>query len=219
MYSSTLFHAWNVQSARSHSLSEALKSIFEVRMSSNCILRLFQVSSVNNLADRPSRSLSLADSRLSVSCWKRLQDAFGGPDGHSVDLIALPSNVMRSSSGATLPFFSPHATPGCSGVNLFSQSPDIHPPRLFSFPYVFSANLPHPQCSPLHVLICNLVYRRGPGCYASSFWWALLPHCPSSSLLLARKGQVGVLHPPSKNGYQDSWPLPWDLWAFRIEPI
>ena len=51
------------------------------------------------------------------------------------------------------------------------------------------------------------------------FWWALLPHCPSSRLLLAREGHVGVLHPPSKNGYQDPWPLPWDLWAFRIEPV
>ena len=324
VYSSTLFHAWNGQSARSHSLSEPLKSIFEVLMSSNCILRLFQVPSVNNLADRPSRSLSLADSRLSASFWKRLQDAFGGPDGHSVDLIALPSNVMRSSSGAMLPFFSPHATPCCSGVNLFSQSPDFHPPRLFSFPYVFppiclfpnllrflssicnliyrrslsladsrlsasswkrlqdasggpdghSVDLialpsnvmrsssgamlpffsPHatPGCSGVNLFsqspdfhpprlfscpyvfppiclfpnllrflssICNLIYRRGPGCYASSFLVALLPHCPSSSLLLARKGQVGVLHPPSNNGYQDSWPLPWDLWAFRIEPI
>ena len=55
-------------------------------MSTNCLLRLFQVPSVNNLADRPSRSLSLADCRLSAICWKRLQDAFGGPNGHSVDL-------------------------------------------------------------------------------------------------------------------------------------
>ena len=164
--SSTLFHAWNGQSARSHSLSEALKSIFEALMSTNRILRLFQVPSVNNLADRPSRSLSLADSRLSASCWKRLQDAFGGPNGHSVDLMALPSNVMRSSSGAMLPFFSPHPSPGCSGVNLFSQSPDIHPSHLFSYSYV--SDLPHPQCSPLHVLICNFIHRRGSGCFASS---------------------------------------------------
>ena len=106
-------------------------------MSTNCILRLFRVPSANNLADQPSRSLSLADSRLSVSCWKRLQDAFGGPNGHSVDLMALPSNVMRSSTGVMLPFFSPHPTPGCSGVNAFSQSPDFHPPQLFSNPYVF----------------------------------------------------------------------------------
>ena len=217
--SSALFHAWNGQSARSHSLSEALKSIFQALMSSSCILHLFQVPSVNNLADRPSRSLSLADSRLSASCWKRLQDAFGGPDGHSVDLMALPSNVMRSPSGAMLPFFSPHPTPGCPGVNLFSQSPDIHPPCLFSYPYVFP-----PICLIPNVLRFMSSFAISfivvvPDVLPRRFWWALLPHCPSSSLLLAREGQVGVLHPPSKNGYKDSWPLPWDLWAFRIEPI
>ena len=162
--SSTLFHAWNGQSARSRSLLEALKSIFEALMSTNCILRLFQVPSVNNLADRPSRSLTLADSRLSASCWKRLQDASGGPNGHSVDLMALPSNVMRSSSGAMLPFFSPHPTLGCSGVNLFSQSPDIHPSHLFSYLYVFppspmfSASCPHLQYhSPLWFCMFCLV--------------------------------------------------------------
>ena len=106
-------------------------------MTTNCFLRLILVPSVNNLADRSSRSLSLADSRLSVSFSKRLQDAFSYPNSHSVDLMALPSNVMRSSTGAMLPFFSPHPTPGCSGVNVFSQSPDIHPPLLFSNPYVF----------------------------------------------------------------------------------
>ena len=204
--SSALFHAWNGQSARSHSLSDALKSIFEALMSTNCILRLFHVPSVNNFADRTSRSFSLADSRLSVGCWKRLQDAFGGPNGHSFDLMALPSNVMRSSSGAMLPFFSPHPTPSCSGVNVFSQSPDIHPPLLFSNPYVFRFMSPFP-------VSFTIVFppRR--------FWSALLPHCPSSSLLLAREGQVGVLHPPFNSGYQNSWPLPWDLWAFRIDPL
>ena len=190
-------------------------------MSTNCILRLFQVPSVNNLADRPSRSLSLslADSRLSASCWKRLQDAFGDPNGHSVDLMAIPSNVMRSSSGAMLPFFSPHPTPGCSGVNLFSQSPDIHPSHLFSYPYVFP-----PICLIPNVLRFMSSFAISftvvvPDVLPRRFWWALLPHCPLSSLLLAREGQVGILHPPSKNGYQDSWPLPWDLWAFRIEPV
>ena len=113
--------------------------------------------------------------------------------------MALPSNVMRSSSGAMLPFFSPHPTPGCSGVNLFSQSPDIHPPRLFSYPYVF----------PLICLIPNVLRFISsfaisftvvvPDVLSRRFRWALLPHCPSSSLLLAREGQVGVLHPPSNN--------------------
>lgn len=50
-------------------------------MATNCILHLFLVPSVNNLVDRPSSSLSQADSRLSVSFWKWLQDAFGGPNG------------------------------------------------------------------------------------------------------------------------------------------
>lgn len=87
--------------------------------------------------DRPSSSLSQADSRLSASFLKWLQDAFGGPNGHSVILMALPSNGVRSSTGAMVPFFSPHPTPACSGVSVFSQSPDIHPPLLFFNPYVF----------------------------------------------------------------------------------
>ncbi len=214
-----LFHAWNGQSARSHALSNALKSIFEALMSTNCILRLFLVPSVNNLADQPFRSLSPADSRLSLSYWKRLQDAFGGPNGHSVDLMALPSNVMRSSTGVMLPFFSPHPTPGCSGVNVFSQLPDIHPPQLFSNPYVFP-----PICLIPNVLRFMSSFRVSftivvPDVRPRRFWWALLPHCSTSALLLAPEGEVGVLFPPSKSGYQDSWHLPWDLWAFRIDPM
>ena len=46
--STALFHAWNSQSAKSHALSDALKSIFEALMSTNCILRLFHVPSANN---------------------------------------------------------------------------------------------------------------------------------------------------------------------------
>ena len=133
--------------------------------------------------------------------------------------MALPSNVMRSSSGATLSFFSPHHTPGCSGVNLFSQSPDIYPSHLFSYPHVFPPICLIPNvlrfmssfAISFTVVVSNVLPRR--------FWWALLPHCPSSSLLLGREGQVGVPHPLSKNGYQDPWPLPLDLWAFRIEPV
>ena len=219
VYSSTFFHAWNDQCARSHSLSDARKSIFEALMASNCILRLILVPSANNLADRRSRSLSLEDSHLSVSFWKRLQDAFGGPIGHLVDLMALPSNVMRSSTGAMLPFFSPHPTPGCSGVNVLSQSPDIHPPLLLSNPYVFPPICLIPNVlrfmsssAVLFTLVVPYVWPRG-------FWWALLPHCRSSSLPLAPKDQVGVLHPPSTSDYQNSWPLPWDLWAFHIDPF
>ena len=166
-------------------------------MSTNCILRLFHVLSANNLADQPSRSLSLADSRLSVSCWKRLQDAFGGPNGHSVDFMALPSNVMRYSTGVMLPFFSPHPSPGCSGVKVFSQSPDFHPPQLFSNPYVFP-----PICLIPNVLRFLSSFRVSftivvPDVRPRCFWWALLPHCsPSSLFLRVRARWVFCDHPP-----------------------
>ena len=76
-------------------------------MTTNCFLRLILVPSVNNLADRSSRSLSLADSRLSVSFWKRLQDAFGGPNGHSVDLMALLSHALLDWCNAAVLFSTP----------------------------------------------------------------------------------------------------------------
>ena len=179
----------------------------------------FALQASGLLGPKPKFLFGFADSRLSVSCWKRLQDAFGGPNGHSVDLMALPSNVMRSSTGVMLPFFSPHPTPGCSGVNVFIQLPDIHPPQLFSYPYVFP-----PMCLIPNVLRFASCFRVSftivvPDVRPRRFWWALLPHCSPSSLVLAREGKVGVLHPPSKSGYRDFWPLPWDLWAFRIDPV
>jgi len=218
--SSTLFHAWNGQSARSHSLSEALKSIFEALMSTNCILRLFQVPYVNNLADRPSRSLSPADSRLSASCWKRLQDAFGGPDGPSVDLIALPSNIMRSLSGAMLPFFSPYPTRGCSGVNLFCQSPDIHLPHLFSCPYVFP-----PIClSPMFSTSCPHLQSPSPSWFRifclvgfGGLFFHIVLHLVCS--LGVRVKWVFFIHPPRMVIKIPGLCLGTDLWAFRIEPI
>jgi len=217
--STALLLGWNNQGARSHAFSDALKAIFEVLMATNCNLRLHRVPSEHNLADPPSRSLSLADSSLSNICWNRLQDAFGGPNGHSVDLMALSSNAMHDPTGARLPFFSPHPTPGCHGVNIFSQSLDLHPPHMFSNPYVFLPLI----CLIPNVLrfLCTLQVKFTmvvPDIQPRRFWWVLLPHRSPSSLLLARQGDVGALRRPSKSGYEDIWPLPWDLWAFRINP-
>ena len=50
-----LFHSWNGQSAKSHGLAEALKSIFKTTLECNCVLR-------------PSRSLTMSDSSLSKRC-------------------------------------------------------------------------------------------------------------------------------------------------------
>ena len=70
--------------------------------------------------------------------------------------MALPSNVVRFSTGAMLPFFSAHPTPGFSGVSVLSQSPDIHPPLLFFNPYVFPpiCLIPNvPQCPVARVFV------------------------------------------------------------------
>ena len=64
-----LVHAWNKQRSRSHAFSDALKAIFTVLLSTNSTLKLFHVPSVANIADPASRSLSLADAKLSADVW------------------------------------------------------------------------------------------------------------------------------------------------------
>lgn len=214
---SALLHAWNRQSAKSHGLSEALKSISQAAWDCNCVLRLFHVPSALNLADKPSRALTLADSRLSRESWELVQDAFGGYVGHSVDLMALPSNAVCDRMGNSLPFFSPWPTPGCKGVNVFAQLTGRQPLALFSNPYVFP-----PICLIPNVLwllrSARLVFTLVvPDVQPRRFWWPLLPHDSHSGLCLGRRGDIGIIQPPSKSGYNRSWPLPWDLWAFRIE--
>ncbi len=86
----------------------------------------------------PSRRLTPADSALSLPYWQQVQTLFGGPQGHSVDLMALPSNVRPHLDGAPLPFFSPFPVAGATAVNLFAQDPAHHPSSLFRNPYVFS---------------------------------------------------------------------------------
>ena len=57
-------------------------------------------------ADSPSRRLSFQDSKLSPAMWGLLQDLYGCPKGHSIDLMAGASNVQTDLSGNPLPLFS-----------------------------------------------------------------------------------------------------------------
>ena len=50
-----------------------------------------------------------------------VQSEFGGPTGHTCDLMALDSHVMCDRDGTPLPLFSPYPTPALCGVNLFTQ--------------------------------------------------------------------------------------------------
>ena len=83
--------------------------------------------------DEPSRYLSKSESMLSRQAWSRVQAAFGGRCGHSLDLMALESNAQRHLSGNTLPHFTPCASKEAAGLiylpsarNLKSSYGKIH---------------------------------------------------------------------------------------------
>ena len=214
--SQVLSKAWQNQRGKSHSLISALKRLFSVVSASNIHLTLHYIRSDAYPADAPSHSFSLQDSKLSQEAWTIVQGRFGGSSGHSVDLMALPSNVQLHSSGSPLPFFSPFPVPGAAGVKLFAQLPH-HQPLLFSNPYVFPPIVLVPQVLRFIICLgfqCTLVV---PDLRPRKFWWSLLR--PYESFLLAPKGTKGVVLPPSHAGFSTTWPLPWDLWVFRIIPV
>lgn len=179
-------------------------------------MKLSHVPSAANIADPASRSLSLADAKLSADIWSQIQTAFGGNTDHTVDLMTLPSNVMHDSSGKPLSFFSPHPTPGCLGVNIFSQLPHRHPLHVFANPYVFP-----PICLIPNILrfLRNITVAFSivvPDVQPRRFWWPILTNIASASFCFGRKGQTGIVLPPSRRGFNSKWPLPWDIWALRV---
>ena len=181
--------AWKVQRGRSHSLISALKQLFSVVSisASNVHLPLHFSGSDANPAVVPSRSLSLQDSKLSQETWTLVQERFGGSSGHSVDLMALPSNVQSHPAGSPLLFFSPFPVPGSAGVNLFAQLPR-RLPLLLTNPYFFLPIVLIPEVLRFITCLsfsCTLVV---PGLRPRKFWWSLL--APFKGYLLALKGVV-----------------------------
>ena len=102
----------------------------------NLQIKLSHVPSASNPADGPSRVLSALDSKLTPKTWSMVESRFGGESGHTFDLMALDSNAVPDVSGNPLPHFTPFASPGSWGVNLFAQ--DLTDKRLpMKNPYVF----------------------------------------------------------------------------------
>lgn len=66
-----------------------------------------------NEAVLPSRSLSYSNACLNIGSWQCVERQFGP---HSVDLMAIDSNVMKSSGGTARPHLTPYPTPYSSGV-------------------------------------------------------------------------------------------------------
>ena len=208
-----LVRSWNRQGSRSQSYSAVLNKLFHTMTKLNIDLHLTFVPSSQNHADSPSRRLSLQNAKLCPSLWILAQELYGG---HSVDLMARPPNAQSDLSGAQLPFFSENSLPRSLGVNVFAQSPDLYDTSVFKNPYVFP-----PICLIPHVIkymkSLQLPYTIVvPDVRPRRFWWPLLTSTCSLRYLLAVAETVGALLSPSKNGFSNSWPIPWDLWVFRI---
>ena len=103
--SQVLLHSWNRRGSHSHSLVTALQCLFETTLNLNIDLHVHYIPSPENPADSPSRRLSFQDSKLSPAVWALVQNLYGGPEGHSIDLMARPSNIQTDLSGKPLPFF------------------------------------------------------------------------------------------------------------------
>ena len=137
---------WERQLFQMPALFSVLTDIVFLTLKFNLALKAFLVSSSSeNPTDLLSRSLSDADCKLSPFAWKQVDQVFGS---HSLDLMALSSNVHCDSDGQPPCFFSPFPNPGSSGTNLFAQLLDLSENAYVFPPYVLVM---------LSVLMCNLV--------------------------------------------------------------
>ena len=209
-----LLGAWQRQGSRSTPLNNVLKDIFHLLVQCNVHLTLEYVSSQENPADAPSRLLTKADAKLTPTSWLYVNQAFGGADGHSLDLMALDSNSMTAADGTPLRHFTPWPSPGSAGVNMFSQR--VSPVENC---YVFP---------PISLIASVLAFVREQGLTCSVVvpflqplppWFPMLQASAVSFLLLGEKGEKDVLLFPSRSGYRrDQKGLPWALLVARVVP-
>ena len=124
-----LLNFWNNEGGKNLSLTDEIKTLFLLCLNLNVSLNLYYLPSKCMPADAPSRFSSDIDCCLSESSW-RLVDRTFGP--HTVDMMAIPSNVRADSQGHSLKFFSPFPCEGSSGINVFSQQ--LSPAEIY---YIF----------------------------------------------------------------------------------
>lgn len=205
-----LVSSWENQVSRSPEVSNIMKSIFQFSLCRNLSISLQYVPSRSNPADAPSRTLSDLDASLDVRPWNLVESTFGP---HTIDLMALPSNVKLDRSGRPLKFFSPFPCVQAQGTNIFSQelAPSenayVFPPFTLIGPLVkYLASQPCP-----YTLIAPDVSPR-------KYWWPLLQRQSIAAFKLGQRGENSVLLFPVKSGRStwESRPLQWDLWVFRF---
>ena len=100
-----VLYSWQRQGGRSMPLKRAIKKLFFTTTKLNIALHLMYIPSKENEAEKPSHRLTTLDSKLHPRLWQRVQKKFGGPKGHTCDLMALDSNSMTDQDGSPLPQF------------------------------------------------------------------------------------------------------------------
>ena len=108
-------------------MNNAIKKLFFTTMKLNISLHLVYIPTSENEADAPSRRLTSMDCKLQPDVWEKVQRDFGGPQGHTCDLMALDSNAMTDQDGALLPHFTPYLSPQSCGAP-FLKHPYVFPP-------------------------------------------------------------------------------------------
>lgn len=210
-----VIHVWNNHGGRSRSLNTAIKNVFFTTLRLNILLRLSYVPSQENPADLPSRRVSSLDSKLSTEVWEKIQREFGGEDGHSIDLMALDSNVMIDKLGHPLPHFTPHPSPLSLGVNFFAQDLSRHA-MVMQRPYIF------PPLVLVGAVLRFLRFHRQSytivvlDIYPRKYWWPLLQYYSTKAYKLALKGDPDALVLPSNKGWIPFGRLPGDLCFFSV---
>ena len=131
------------------SLTKVIKKLFFTTSKLNIALHLMYITSKEKEADAPSRRLTTFDCKLHPKSWQRVQQEFGGPKGHTCDLMALHLNATTDQDGSLLPDFTPHPSPQSCGVNFFAQDLSSGAPFL-EYPHVF------PPLSLMGPVLCFL---------------------------------------------------------------
>lgn len=168
--SAVLLGCWERQYDSSHAILEDFWTTVDL----NVAISLQYVKTADNPADAPSRRLSLVDSALAPRIWSIVQRVFGGPGGHTCDLMARDSNAQQDDNGIPLPYIAPMATPQALGVNLFVHDISRVEGSVFESCYVFP---PLQLIGPILKFLreqkarCTLVV---PDRYPRPYWWPIL---------------------------------------------
>ena len=164
----------------------------------------------NNPADEPSRKCSDLDCMLSVGAWLSLERLFGP---HSFDLMSLDSNCQKMSTAILCPHFTPWATPGSAGINVFANPlPAGHNSYVFPPFVLLGPLLRYVIDQEFHCAFTLIVLDIRP----RLFWWETVQAFSVDRFLLGKKGSGSVLlffFPAFSRMVRR--PLQWDLWAFR----